>query len=73
MKNNIDERDEIVALFEKYKGFLTQTQKQAIQLYYFEDLSLAEIAEIVATTRSAVHDAIKKGIKKLKETNSKMS
>ena len=70
--NNINERDEIISLFEKYNGFLTQTQKQAIQLYYFEDLSLSEIAEIVAATRSAVHDAIKKGIKKLKDTHSKI-
>jgi len=70
--SNIDERDEIIDLFEKFKGFLTQTQKQAIQLYYFEDLSLAEISEIVATTRSAVHDAIKKGIKKLKEIDFKI-
>ncbi|WP_318034611.1 hypothetical protein [Mesomycoplasma lagogenitalium] len=36
--NNIDERELLIELFEKYSGLLTQTQKQAFKLFYFEDL-----------------------------------
>ncbi|MCK5945879.1 MAG: hypothetical protein KAG04_01265 [Mycoplasmataceae bacterium] len=68
----IIERDNIIMLFEKYNGLLTQTQRQCFQLHFFEDLSLAEISEIVASTRSAVHDAIKKATKKLIEIDKKI-
>ncbi len=70
--NNIEEREKILKLYDKYQNFLTQTQKQAIHLCYIEDLSLYEAAEIVATTRSAIHDAIKKGKKKLLDIEEKM-
>lgn len=61
------EREKYTELFEKFKGLLTQTQRQALQLYLFEDLSTSEIAKEVATTRQAVHDAIKKGLKRLED------
>lgn len=61
------EREKFTELFEKFKGLLTQTQRQALQLYLFEDLSISEIAKEVATTRQAVHDAIKKGLKRLED------
>lgn len=61
------EREKYTDLFEKFKGLLTQTQRQALQLYLFEDLSTSEIAKEVATTRQAVHDAIKKGLKRLED------
>ena len=62
---NLKERDELINLFEKYGNLLTQTQRQTFQLYYFEDLSLQEIAKIVASTRSGVFDALKKAKNKL--------
>ena len=69
---NLDKRDELAALFEKYQNFLTQSQKQSLHLYLIEDLSLAEIANILATSRQAVHDSIKKGIIKLYKTDERM-
>lgn len=66
------EREKYTELFDKYQGLLTQTQRQALQLYLFEDLGISEIASEVATSRQAIHDAIKKGIKKLDEISSKM-
>lgn len=71
--NKLEERLKIIDLYEKYSSFLTQTQKQAIHLHYIEDLSFSEIGEIVATTRSAVNDAIKKGVKKLFDISIKMN
>lgn len=70
---NINERDELIELFEKYQGLLTQAQRQAMHLYLIEDLSLAEVAEELATTRQAVHDAINKGKAKLKKINESIS
>lgn len=63
----IDENEYYVTLYEKYKNFLTQTQSQNFYLYYFEDLSYAEIAKISATTRAAAQDSIKKAKIKLKK------
>ncbi|MGZ9413504.1 sigma factor-like helix-turn-helix DNA-binding protein [Mycoplasma sp. AC157] len=63
--SNIEDRDLLIKLFDKYSSLLTQNQKQIFQLFYFEDLSLAEIAEICATTRSAVFDSLKKTKTKL--------
>jgi hypothetical protein len=64
--NKTQEREEIIKAFLEYDFVLTQNQKQIMHLHYIEDLSMGEISEIVATTRSAVFDAIDKSRKKLK-------
>ena len=48
-------------LLDFYGNILTDKQRDAIDLYYNEDLSLAEIAEHVGITRQGVRDAIKRG------------
>lgn len=70
---NLAKREELTLLFEKYKNFLTQNQIQIIHLYLIEDLSLIEIAKILATTRQSIHDSIKKSEKKLILIKEKMS
>lgn len=62
---NLDRRYELTELFEKYQNLLTQTQKQTMHLYLVEDLSFQEIADILAVSRQAVNDAIRKSEKKL--------
>ena len=62
---NLDRRDELTELFEQYQNLLTQTQKQTMHLYLVEDLSFQEIADILAVSRQAVNDAIRKSEKKL--------
>ncbi|QCZ36941.1 sigma factor-like helix-turn-helix DNA-binding protein [Mycoplasma nasistruthionis] len=52
-------------LFDLYENLLTQNQKQVFKLYFQQDLSYAEIAEIMATTRSAAFDTLKKALAKL--------
>ena len=69
----INERDELIALFDKYKNMLTQTQRQYFHLHYIEDLSYGEIAAIAATSRSAIHDAVTKATKKLIKINKQMN
>ena len=48
-------------LLDYYGNILSETQKDAIDLYYNEDLSLAEIANHIGITRQGVRDAIKRG------------
>ena len=61
----IDERIQMSELLDQYGGLLTQVQKQTLQLYLIEDLSLGEIADVLATSRQAVNDAIRKAKVKL--------
>ena len=47
-------------LLDWYNELLTKKQKECMVLYYYDDLSLAEIAENLNITRSAVFDALKR-------------
>ncbi|MBR2916146.1 MAG: YlxM family DNA-binding protein [Clostridia bacterium] len=51
---------EISLLLSFYGNVLTDKQKEAVALYYNEDLSLAEISEIAGITRQGVRDNIKR-------------
>lgn len=52
---------EVSVLFDFYGEMLTEKQKDVIDLYYNEDLSLAEIAEHEGISRQGVRDNIKRG------------
>lgn len=58
---------EISILCEIYGKLLTEKQYQALDDYYNNDMSLAEIAENTGISRQAVRDLIKKGEEKLFE------
>lgn len=51
----------ISILLDFYKNMLTDKQVDALELYYNEDLSLAEISEHLKITRQGVRDLIKRG------------
>ena len=51
---------QISLLFSIYRNMLTDRQAESIDLYYNEDLSLAEIGEHMGITRQGVRDNIKR-------------
>ena len=51
---------EISVLLDFYGEMLTETQRDVVELYYNEDLSLSEIAAHSQITRQGVRDSIKR-------------
>lgn len=48
-------------LLDFYGDMLTEKQRDVVELYYNDDLSLSEIAENEGITRQGVRDSIKRG------------
>lgn len=63
---------EMSLLFDFYGEMLTEKQRELFDLYYNEDLSLAEIAEIAGITRQGVRDGIKRAEHTLGEMEHKL-
>ncbi len=59
-------------LCELYGNLLTEKQKQCIEDYYNNDLSLTEIAQNNNVTRQGVRDVIKKGENRLLKYEEKL-
>ena len=55
----------VSVLLDFYGDLLTPKRKDALDLYYNQDLSLAEIAEHMDISRQGVRDFIKRGEKQL--------
>ncbi len=51
----------VAVLLDFYGDMLTEKQRDVIDLYYNQDLSLSEIAEHQGITRQGVRDSIKRG------------
>lgn len=56
MPLSMDYRNRMICLFDCYSELLTEKQKTLFQYYFDEDLSLAEISDLVGTSRQAVHN-----------------
>ena len=65
-------REYHIALFDTYKELLTEKQQEYFILYYYEDLSLKEIADFKNVSRNAVFDQIKKTVSILEDYESKL-
>ncbi len=63
--SKIDKIEMLAILFDVYKGMLTKIQIEVFQMYYLEDLSLAEIAKHENKSRTAISDTLKKTEEKL--------
>lgn len=59
-------------LLDFYGDTLTEKQKNVLELYYNEDLSLSEIAEHEKISRQGVRDSIKRGEETLLDLEEKL-
>ena len=63
---------EVSVLLDFYGEMLTEKQRNFLDLYYNEDLSLSEIAENEGITRQGVRDSIKRAEAQLFDMESKL-
>ena len=63
---------EISLLLDFYGDMLTEKQRDVVELYYNEDLSLAEIAAHSGITRQGVRDSIKRAEAQMLEYESRL-
>ena len=61
----IEQREELIELYDIYYSLLTDKQKEYFEEYYFDDLSISEIASNHDISRNAVHDQLKRVISNL--------
>ena len=63
---------EFVLLLDCYGELLTERQRNIAELYYNEDFSLSEIAQLEGITRQAVSDSLKHSEGMLLQTEEKL-
>ena len=63
---------EIALLFDFYGEMITDKQRDVVELYYNDDLSLSEIAENEGITRQGVRDSIKRAETQLTEMEERL-
>jgi len=61
------EQDELIDIIKKELSKMSKREQMVIQLYYFEELSLKEIAEILDITESRISQIHKDIIRKIRE------
>lgn len=67
MKRELTERLRIIQLFDTYGRLLSERQQRVLRLYYYDDLSLGEIAEQDEVTRQAIFDALRRSTEEMEQ------
>lgn len=73
MERSPEKTNAVVLLLDFYGELLTDRQRQVAELYYGEDLSLAEVARIAGITRQGVRDSLLKSVELLKGYEAKLN
>ena len=61
----MNNRDNLIILYDYYGELLSEDNRKYFEDYYFDNLSLGEIAENNSISRNAIHKHIKNAIEKL--------
>ena len=67
MKGAMDKEIYLSGLYDYYGSLLTDKQREYFENYYFNNLSLSEMAENYDVSRNAIHKQLKIVIDKLEE------
>lgn len=68
----LEKLNRINCLFDIYGGLLTSRQREALQLYFSDDLTLSEIASRFRISRQAVYDLIRRALTALEKLEGKL-
>ena len=68
----VEKKEYYSSLYDLYKNLLTDKQRSYFEDYYFNDLSLFEIADNMGVSRNAIHDQLKKVIDNLDNYENKL-
>lgn len=69
----MEDRVQISLLMDLYGPLLTEKQREVMEIYYDDDLSLGEISELNHTSRQATYDLIKRCCKLLRTYENKLN
>ncbi len=69
---DIEKNIRVSQLYDIYGNLLSDRQREIVSLYYNDDLSLGEIAELTGLTRQGVRDSVIKGVAFLEEYEKKL-
>lgn len=68
----MDDIEKIIILYDYYSELISDKQREYFEEYYFENLSLSEIAENENKSRNAIHKSVKGVVSKLFEYEEKL-
>ena len=68
----LEKTERINWLLDFYGGTLTVHQRELVELYYSDDLSLGEIAEQAGISRQAVYDTLRRAVESLERWEEKL-
>ena len=70
--NILEKKEHYSLLFDFYEELLTDRQKEYFEAYYFDDMTLQEIASEFKVSRNAVFDSLKKVFDTLDDYETKL-
>ena len=73
MESTVRKRIRDTLLLDTYGALLTEKQRLACEMTWFEDLSLAETAEALGISRQGVHDQITKARENMENFDNALS
>lgn len=68
----LEERNEIIRLFDAYADLLTSRQQALVRMYYHDDLSLAELAVRFGVSRQAVFDGLRRAVAEMRHLEERL-